>query len=210
MSSSSDETSFYHISVVLSTGGHYITQQYVPKEISFKTLADEFPYTYFTYNCNPKWKDLSATDKALNQVLATDGIFDIEYEAYWFGIAKLLNVVKPNLPHPDSTYDPPEIVVGYMRGAYEKVLIEQCGMKPFNLKSYGCPDIPELFEEYKEVMDLHHCTHHLDETIPICSQVKVELMERWIKDQPWEVGFVMELTNVKKNTRLSQTRDTSS
>jgi len=195
---SSDETSFYNISVILSTGGHYVTQQYVPKEISFKTLADEFPFTYFTYNPSPKWKDLSTTDKALNQVLATEGIFDIEYDAYWFGmirpssISKLLNVVKPNLPHPDSTYDPPEIVVGYMGGTYEKVLIEQCGMKPFDLKSYGIPEIPELFDQYKDSMDLLHCTHHLDDSTPVCTQVKVQLMDRWVKDQPWNAGFIME------------------
>jgi len=192
------EQYFYEISVILSTGGHYINQQYIPKELSFKTLADLYPFTYHFHNRTPKWDDLSPTDQALNQLLASEGIYDIEYGAYWFGmlkpssITKILNVVQPNLPHPDSTYDPPEIVVGYTGGAYEKIIIEQCGMRPFDLTSYGMPDIAQLFDQYKDTTDLHHCMHHLDETVPICPQVKVELMDRWVKDQPWNAGFVME------------------
>jgi len=39
--------------------------------------------------------------------------------------------MKPDLPCLDSTYDPPEIVVAYMGSSYDKVMIEQCSMKPF-------------------------------------------------------------------------------
>jgi len=52
---------------------------FVPKEVSFKTLADDFPFTYHFYNRNPKWEDLSMEDKTLIQLIATEGIFDIDY-----------------------------------------------------------------------------------------------------------------------------------
>ena len=178
---------------VMSTRGHYIDQEFVPKEFSIKCFGDHKPITVHCYNQDKPHNQLTEHDKVLMNRYIHNNFFDIPYKKFWMGMiypSSIRNVIdacnKHNYPEvrdDDNIYDPIDITMGYYGSQYEKAILDLLGIRSVNLTDYGCPTTKQLIEDYERhnvQLNYKGCGMHTDEHSINCCKSDVLLYEHWV------------------------------
>lgn len=187
-----DDEDLNNLVAVMSTRGHFIQQEYIPKEMAIKCFGDGKPLVVHFYNEDLPWNQLQESDKLFNSYIH-DTMFDIPYRKYWFGmfypssIQHVLQACKQHYPPEaydlDKAYNPIDITIGYYGGAYEKAALDLAGIKSLNLQEYGCPTVNQLQSEYINnniEIQFTGCNLHTNATSTNCCRSDVLLYEHWV------------------------------
>jgi hypothetical protein len=129
-------------------------------------------------------------------------LFDIPYDAWWFGmlgsrsvprvVAGVYDVEQDGHPQTWETKG----TVAYKGGQVEKDLLDSLKIPSLNLEELGCPKMEVLAEEAPFLFD--HCGHHKN-VLSHCPQKEVLLFEWWFLRQCWHNGVTPRQKSYPRN-----------